>query len=204
MKTVIQVILGVLIVYLAYVAYQKIAEPIAFKKEQTKRYSETIQRLKDIRTSELAFKDVNNKFTASFDTLINFVKVGEFPVIRKIGEIPEDMLGKISEKEAISKGIIIRDTTFVSVRDSIFADNYNIDSIRYIPYSGGRQFTLGIGEIVTASSLKVKVFEAKAPSKYILKGMDQQEIINLNDGLPYPGLKVGSLTEANNAAGNWE
>jgi hypothetical protein len=204
MKTAIQIILGVLIVYLAYVAYQKIAEPIAFKDEQTKRYAETIQRLKDIRTAQLAYKDVNNKFTGSFDTLISFVKTGKFPVIRKIGEIPEDLLGKMTEKEAISKGIIIRDTTFIPVIDSIFPDNYKIDSIRYIPYSGGKVFTMGIGEVLTASSLKVKVFEAKAPSKYILKGMDQQEIINLNDGLAYPGLKVGSLTEANNAAGNWE
>jgi hypothetical protein len=204
MKTVIQILLGVIIVYLAYLAYDSIAKPIAFKKEQTKRYAETVQRLKDIRTAELAYKDVNKNFTGSFDTLIGFVKNGKFPVVRRIGEIPEDLLGKVSEKEAIAKGMIIRDTTLIPVIDSLYADNFPIDSLRFIPYSGGVQFRLGIGVVATGSGLNVKVFEAKAPSKYILKGMDQQEVINLNDGAAYPGLKVGSLTEANNAAGNWE
>jgi hypothetical protein len=169
MKTVIQILLGVLIVYLAYLAYDSIAKPIAFKKEQTKRYAETVQRLKDIRTAELAYKDVNKTFTASFDTLISFVKHGQFPVVRKIGEIPEDMLGKITEKDAIAKGMIIRDTTFISVLDSLYPDNYKIDSLRYIPYSGGKEIKLGVAEVVTGSGLKVKVFEAKAPSKFILK-----------------------------------
>ena len=41
-----------------------------------------------------------------------------------------------------------------------------------------------------------------------LKGLDDQLRINLNDQRrvqeKYPGLKVGSLTETNNNAGNWE
>lgn len=204
MKALIHVLLAALIVFLAYETVQSIANPIAFQKEQKKRYAETIQKLKDIRTAEGAYKEVNGDYTASFDTLINFVKTGEFSIVRKIGEIPEDLLGQITEKEAIQKGMIIRDTTKVSVLDSLYPANYKIDSLRFIPYSGGREFTLKKGVIETASKLKVKVFEASAPSKYILKGLDEQEIINLNDGLEYKGLKVGSITEVNNGAGNWE
>ena len=204
MKALIHVLLAALIVFQAYATVQSIANPIAFQKEQQKRYAETIQKLKDIRTAEGAYKEVNGDYTASFDTLIDFVKNGQFSIIRKIGEIPEDLLGQITEKEAIQKGMIIRDTTKVSVLDSLYPDNYKIDSLRFIPYSGGREFTLKKGVIETASKLKVKVFEASAPSKYILKGLDEQEIINLNDGLDYKGLKVGSITEINNGAGNWE
>ncbi|MBR5644343.1 MAG: hypothetical protein IKW77_09165 [Salinivirgaceae bacterium] len=204
MKALIHVLLAGLIVYLAYATVQSIVKPIEFQKEQQKRYAETIQKLKDIRTAEGAFKEVNGDYTASFDTLIDFVKTGEFSIVRRIGEIPEDLLGQISEKEAIQKGMIIRDTTKVSVLDSLYPANYKIDSLRIIPYSGGREFTLKKGVIETQSKLKVKVFEASAPSKYILKGLDEQEIINLNDGLDYKGLKVGSITEVNNGAGNWE
>lgn len=204
MKALIHVLLAALIVFLAYATVQSIVKPIEFQKEQQKRYAETIQRLKDIRTAEGAFKEVNGDYTASFDTLIDFVKTGEFSIVRKIGEIPEDLLGQISEKEAIQKGMIIRDTTKVSVLDSLYPANYKIDSLRFIPYAGGREFTLKKGVIETQSKLKVKVFEASAPSKYILKGLDEQEIINLNDGLDYKGLKVGSVTEVNNGAGNWE
>ena len=204
MKALIHVLLAGLIVFLAYATVQSIVKPIEFQKEQQKRYAETIQKLKDIRTAEGAFKEVNGDYTASFDTLIDFLKTGEFSIVRKIGEIPEDLLGQISEKEAIQKGMIIRDTTKVSVLDSLYPANYKVDSIRFIPYSGGREFTLKKDVIETQSKLKVKVFEASAPSKYILKGLDEQEIINLNDGLDYKGLKVGSVTEVNNGAGNWE
>lgn len=204
MKATIQVLLGLLIVYLFYVTVKSVNDPITFQREQQKRYAETIQKLKDIRTAEGAFKEVNGDYTASFDTLIDFVKNGKLAVVRKIGEIPEELLGQITEKEAIAKGMIIRDTTKIAVIDTLFPKNYKIDSLRYIPYSGGREFTLKKGVIETASKLKVKVFEASAPSKYILSGMDEQQIINLNDGLEYKGLKVGSITEVNNGAGNWE
>ncbi len=204
MKATIQVLLGLLIIYLFYATVQSIAEPIAFQKEQKKRYAETVQRLKDIRTAQGAYKEVNGDYTASFDTLIDFVKTGKFSIVSRIGEIPEELLGQITEKEAIAQGLITRDTTKIAVLDSLYPENYKIDSLRFIPYSGGHEFTMKKGVIETASKLKVKVFEATAPSKLILKGLDEQLIINLNDGLEYKGLKVGSITEVNNGAGNWE
>lgn len=204
MKVLVHIILIALIAILGYTTVKSVSEPINFKKEQEKRYKATIQRLKDIRTAQGAFKEVNGDYTASFDTLIDFVKNGQLAVVRKIGEIPEELLGQITEQEAIAKGMIIRDTTKISVLDSLFPAGYKIDSLRYIPYSLGREFYLRKGVVETASKLKVKVFEATAPSKYILTGLDEQEIINLNDNLEYKGLKVGSITEVNNGAGNWE
>lgn len=204
MKTFIHVLLAALIVFLAYETVQSISEPITFQKEQTKRYNVTIQKLKDIRTAQGAYKEINGNYTASFDTLIEFVKTAQFSIIRKEGEIPEDLLGQITEKEAIEKGMIVRDTTKVPVLDSLFSANYNIDTIRFIPYSGGREIFMRTAIVTTASNLKVPVFEAAAPSKYILQGLDEQEIINLNDGAKYKGLKVGSIEEINNGAGNWE
>ena len=147
MKAFIHVLLAGLIVFLAYETVQSIVEPIEFKKEQKKRYDETIQKLKDIRAAQGAYKEVNGDYTASFDTLIDFVKNGQFSIIRKIGEIPEELLGQISEKEAIQKGMISLDTTKVSVLDSLFPSNYKIDSLRFIPYSGGHEFTLKKGVV---------------------------------------------------------
>lgn len=204
MKRLIQVGLLIVIGVLAYLLVESIAKPIRFTKEQTKRYDVVIQHLKDIRTAQMAYKDQKGEFTGSMDTLINFVKHDSLILIKKFGVIPEEMLGKITEKEAVLKGIIKRDTIRVGVLDSIFSPEYPIDSLKYIPFSGGHEFAMAAGEVVTGSKLKVKVFEAKAPSKYILQGMDKQQIINLNDGWDYKGLKVGSLEEANNGAGNWE
>lgn len=202
-KKLIQVLLFLVIIALGYWLVESIMTPIRFKKEQTKRYDVVIQRLKDIRKAENAYKEVYSQYTGSFDTLINFVKNDSLPLIFKKGEIPEEMLGKITEKEAIKQGLIVRDTIRINVKDSIFAENYPVDSLQFIPFSENKKFNLAAGEVETGSKLKVKVFEAKAPSKYILIGLDKQQIINLNDGLEYKGLKVGSLTEPN-TAGNWE
>ena len=68
MKAFIHVLLAGLIVFLAYETVQSTVEPIEFKKEQKKRYDETIQKLKDIRAAQGASKEVNGDYTASFDT----------------------------------------------------------------------------------------------------------------------------------------
>jgi hypothetical protein len=210
-KILIQVGLALLIVAMGILFAESILEPIRFKKEKDYRYNVTVLKLKDIRTAQLAYKDVYKHFTGSFDTLINFVKYDSLPLIFKKGEIPEELLGKITELEAVKKGMIVRDTIRISVIDSLFSKNYPIDSIRYIPFSNGKEFKMAQGEIITGSKLKVKVFEAKALSDYILTGLDPQSIINLNDGRTaggdgneYRGLMVGSMVEANNSAGNWE
>ena len=204
MKKLIQIGLAVLIVVMGFLMVKTIQDPIQFKKDKDYRYEIVVENLKDIRTAQLAYKDVYGEFTGSLDTLTDFVKFDSLPLIYKQGEIPEDLLGQITEREAIEKGMIIRDTVRVAVLDSLFGIEYPIDSLRYIPFSEGQEFRMAQGEVITGSKLVVKVFEAKAPSKYILLGLDEQMIINLNDGKDYKGLMVGSLEEANNAAGNWE
>jgi hypothetical protein len=81
--------------------------------------------------------------------------------------------------------------------------------IRDSPYTGGRdQFELAAGVLETGSKVKVKVFECKVYFDVLLFGLDQQLIINLNqekrDLDKFPGIKIGSLTELTNNAGNWE
>jgi len=200
MKTVYQILLLIAIAILSYFIYESVMISIRFNKEKDKRYNKTIERLKDIRTAQLAFRSENSKFTGSFDTLIDFVKHDSFKVVRQIGSMDDSV--------AVAKGLVYRDTVKISVLDSIFPKTYPVDSLRFVPYTGGKEFELGAGEITTGSGLTVKVFEAKVHNNVLLKGLDKQLVINLNDLRKklerYPGLKVGSLTEATNNAGNWE
>jgi hypothetical protein len=115
----------------------------------------------------------------------------------------------MTEIKALALGIIKRDTVRVSVKDSLFPANYPVDSLSFIPFIDGLEsFEMGAGVVETGSGVKVQVFEAKVHNNIYLKGLEAQEIINLNDKTQklerYPGLKVGSLEEANNNAGNWE
>lgn len=209
MRAAIKIVLALAIILLGYLLIESIMKPIRFNKEREKRETATISRLEDIRTAQVAFKDKYGRYTGNFDSLINFVKYDSFPVVRAIGSIPDSLyLEGMTEEEAIKQGLIIRDTMYVSVLDSIFFPKYPIDSLHHVPFSDTARFFLGAAEIETGSKVKVKVFEAHVLNDVLLHGMDRQLIINYNAErvkiTNFPGLRVGSLTEATNNAGNWE
>lgn len=210
MKTTIQIVLIALVIFLGYEIFRTIDDPIEFKKAQKARYEATTSKLKDIRKAELAFKDENEHFTGDWDSLITFVKHDSLSLVRKIGMLTDSMIDAgWTEQKALRKGRIIRDTLHVSVIDSIFGKDYPIDNLKYIPVKDTvAVFQLGATRIKTGSGIVVPVFEAKAHNNIVLKGLNGQMIINLNEesriNNKYPGLKVGSLEEVNNNAGNWE
>lgn len=210
MKTAIQIALIAIAIVLGYLIYSSVQKPIEFEQAKDARYEATVQRLKDIRKAELAFKDVNGKFTGSWDTLISFVKHDSLPLVRKIGMLTDSMIDAgWNEDIAIKKGKIIRDTIRVSVLDTLFGRSFEVEQLKFIPVKDTvAEFHLGATVITTGSGIKVPVFEAKAHNNTILINLDRQLVINLNDQRrtndKYPGLKVGSLVEANNNAGNWE
>ena len=196
-KYIAQFLLLAIIVALLYFIYTGVMKPINFDKEYVFRKEKVVERLKDIRSAEIAYKSVYGAYTGSFDTLLNFVKTDSFPVLYAEGSLDDSL--------AVSLGKVIRDTIYIPVRDSLFAKTYPVDSLRYVPFAPtGTQFDLKASTIVTASKLEVPVFEASALHFDILSGMDRQLIINLNDLKSFPGLKVGDVKEANNNAGNWE
>ncbi|MBN2805164.1 MAG: hypothetical protein JXR22_00770 [Prolixibacteraceae bacterium] len=211
-RIIFQVIAIAVSIILAYLIWDSIQTPIDFTKEKDARYKEVIENLKDIRTAQLAFKDVNNKFCGDWDSLISFVKNDSIPKIRKIGMLTDSMIeAGLDEAKAMKKGLIIRDTIKVSVLEEIFPKDYPIDALRIIPNSGGQEFWMAQTIVTTGSGVKVPVFEARAHNNQILDELQQdykQEIINLNEQFRknnrYPGLKVGSVIEPNNNSGNWE
>ena len=212
MKTAIQVALAVAIIVLVYLLWESIQKPIRFNKEKDRIEQATIQRLKDIRIAQLAFRSENGRFTGDFDSLITFLKTDSFSVVQAIGSVPDSMIEELgrkkAEQQALKEGLISRDTIRLSVMDSLFSESYPIDSLKFAPYTQGYQFELGAGKLQTASKVAIRVFEAKVPYDVLLSGLDRQLIINYKETREkitgYPGLRVGSLEEATNNAGNWE
>jgi len=199
LKAVIHVVLISAILVVTYLVIESIQQPLRFNAEQKRRYEATIQRLKDIRTAQVAFRSENKRYTNNFDTLIEFLKTDSFRVVMQIGD--ED------DSVAVATGGIIRKTILVSVLDSLFKKNYPVDSLRFVPYTQGVEFEMDTAFLI-AGNVKVNVFEVKVHDTILLKGLDPQLLINfradrrLKTG--YDGLKVGSLKETTNNAGNWE
>ena len=116
----ISVALAILIAILGYADYQSIKVPIDFQNEKEIRYEHVVQRLKDIRTAELAYKAKYQKYTGSMDTLIIFIKTDSLNVIKAFGEVPDGM----TLENALDSGFVSRDTVPVSVFDSLFGSRH--------------------------------------------------------------------------------
>jgi len=213
MKKIFQILLFIAIIALAYLSYQSINKPLEFGKIKTQRYEKIIDQLKDIRKAQGAYKEVNGKYTGSFDTLISFIKTDSMPLIKSIGSLTDEQVeAGMTEKEAVKKGFITRDTIKISALDTIFGKEYAIENLKYVPFTKGQhEFKLGAGVFITGSQVKVQVFEARVSNMIIFEDIFEEyseEIKELNGNRirlnKYPGLMVGSLEEANNNAGNWE
>ena len=196
---------------LAFLCYESIVTPIEFNEERDAREKVIVERLIDIRRAETEYRNIKGDYTASFDTLINFIKNDKAKIVLKEGELTDKQLEEgMTEKKAVKLGLIKRDTTYVSMLENLFGADYPVDSLRYIPFSSPRQeFTLEKDEITTGSAgIKVKVMAAKAPYASYLSALDKQELINLIETTEklekFPGLKFGDIEQANNNAGNWE
>lgn len=208
MKKVIQIVLAILIVVLAYLLWESIQTPIRFNKEKDQRYAATIQRLKDIRTAQIAYKDEYGKFTGSFDTLINFIKNDSMKLVKAEGSISDELLEQgWTEEIAVQEGLIIRDTVRVAIKDTLFAKDFNADLLWKVPFTENDSFEMATA-ILNVSKMNVNVFEAKVHNDVLLHGLNRQLVVNLNDNMKnsnnFPGVKVGDIIEPNNNAGNWE
>ncbi len=212
MRTVIQIILGIAILALAYFVYESIMNPIRFNKAKDVREQAAIERLIDIREAQKAYKDIHMVYTSSFDTLINFLENDSFRITKAIGTIPEELIDELgsvrkAREEALKRGVIRRETTKIAIADSLFDKGYPIDSLRYVPYTDGKEFKMEADEFVTQSDLRVKVVQVSVLYEDLLKGLDPQLVINYTYEreriVKFPGLKIGSLTEGT-LSGNWE
>ncbi len=197
-NNIIKIVLLVIIIVLGYLVYESVMGPVRFNKNVNRRSKAVIQNLVDIRTAQMTYKNIYGKYTSSFDTLVDFLVTGEIPVVKMIPD-PEDT--------TFSK--TIRDTIgYIPVKDSLFGKraNFDVTHIKYIPYSSNELFTMDAG-VIEKGGVNVNVFEASSHYLVILNGLDEQMVINLIAAREqiekYPGIKVGSMTEAS-TDGNWE
>ena len=228
MKTVINIVLAACVIGLIYVCYGSIMGPINFDDAKKTREKQVIARLIDIRKAQLEYRNLHNgRYTASFDTLIDFVKTAKLPFVKKEGVLSDTQLeAGMTEKKAMAMinkakktnnwkeveaaGLMgfKRDTIWVAVTDTIYDKSFNADSLRYVPFGGGAQFEMYTRNDTTKSGAPIFLFQANTPYDVYLNGLDKQEIANLKDVQTklgkYPGLMVGSIDTPNNGAGNWE
>ena len=217
-------ILPACIAGLTYALVSSVMEPVHFEKHKEYRKGIAVQRLKDIRELQVAYKNVNGKYTADIDSLIMFYNQGKMKVVMQIGSQddsvavantkalkarkpkikPEEMLKLYNE----GKSLVFKIENEVPVKDTLFShrEHFVVDSLAFIPFSGDS--VIMASTVKRVSGVNVPLFEASMPWKSLLKGLNNQLRINLDsqceDQGKYKGLQVGSIESPNNNAGNWE
>lgn len=233
LKSILCIVLALCSVGLIYLIYDSVMQPVRFNKEVDARKAVAIQQLKDIRDIQVAFKSVNNRFTASIDTLKQFYKSGEMVVLMQVGS--KDDSAAVAHTEQVKKAkrgikdeelyamylagdnnLVFSIQNKIAVKDTLFKGrtDFDVEKIDQIPFVGEGETlpevtTVQVDAITKkVSGVDVPLFEAKMPYKSLLNGLDRQLLINLVSELKdqgrYEGLMVGSVTAPNNNAGNWE
>jgi hypothetical protein len=210
MRTVLSVLVAAAVLLLAYVCVKSIMVPISFEKEKALRDAAVIERLVDVRKVQIEYKNIHKAHAGSFDDLEKFLNEQQLPFVLKEGVLTDEQLEKgMTEQEAVKQGLIRRDTVWALAKDTLLGRDYDVVNMRYIPIGDQKaELSMDTTTLTSGSGYEIKVFECGVLYKDYLKGLDPQLTYNIIDKASkqgkFPGLRVGSLEEINNNAGNWE
>ena len=205
MKPIINILLWALIIFLGYLTFMSVYKEIKFNQLKVDRFKDVINRLIDIRDSELAYKEVNGVYTDNFDKLIQFVETGKVPITQRRDTLVLDVertraFGGVETMKTIT---LIDKLSFYSVKDSLFKNSDRYKTMMNVGIGKeGAKFILKAGKIDD-----IPVFEASVDKAIILDDQEKYLIEKENqvvsvDGVNGSRLTVGSMEEVF-TKGNW-
>lgn len=229
MKKVLNLVLGLCVLGLLVVCYYSITETMDFDGKVEGRENVVKKRLIEIRRAEEAYKEQHEGvYCDNWDVLTDFVRNGKLPIVMKKGDLSDEQMEKgLTESKAAAivnsgdqaaiaaNGLqgFRRDTVWVSLIDSLYNyEGFEVDSMRYIPFSQGDTFEIVACPNTTRSGTIIQVMECNAPDSSFLKNMGKQgrrliysRAEEADAKGAYAGLKIGEAgNNWNNNAGNWE
>ena len=194
--------------FLGYKIYNSVYAPVKFNEEKVKRYQKVVDRLKDIRISELAHREITGDYTGSFDSLVNFIDTAKFVITQQ-----RDSSFKYFDQnygiEKTKDTVLIDTLGFASVKDSLFKDDNRYKDMMWVPIPGKEKkvkFELKHGYL-TRSNVKIPVFMARVDKAEVLYDQNkdllkQEKNIKSTKEINGPYIQVGSLEEVDDS-GNW-
>ena len=210
LNPVISILLWIVILFLGYNLYKSIIGPVEFNKVKEARYHKVVESLKDIRTAELAYQEINGKFTGSFDSLVQFIDTAKFAIIER----RDTSYADVEKNKAYGvdgyylEAIIVDTLGFASVKDSLFKNSDHYKTMMNIPLeiAKGKKFELRAGKYLKGD-VYYSVFEARVPKSVILSDQDkdllkQEEQLVSVDGINGTYVKVGAMDDID-TSGNW-
>jgi len=205
-RKIITYVLYFLSIILVFQIYNSIDAPIEFNKVKNERYQKVIERLKDIRNAQVAFKSVNGIYSDNFDSLVNFIETGQFTIIEK-RDSSYMQYDRVYRIDMLREIVVVDTLGFVSVKDSLFKNDNRYKYLALVPIDGiDEKFSIK-ADIIDKNGYNVPVFEVKVSKDVILFDqnkdllMQEKETVSV-DGVNGPSLVLGSLEDVS-TNGNW-
>lgn len=203
---IIKVFLWLLIIFFAWKVYGSINGPIEFNKVKNERYLKVIDKLKDIRNAQIAYKSVNGIYSDNFEGLIKFIDTAQYTLIQKRDSsfLEYDRTFRI---DMLREVVVIDTLGFASVKDSLFGNSDRYKNMSKVPIEGVDEIFKIKSDVIDKNGYNVPVFEVRVSKDVVLFDQNkdllkQEKGLMSVDGVNGPDIVLGSLTEVS-TNGNW-
>ena len=189
---------------------ESIYEITSFSEVKNNRYQSVIKKLKDIRNSQLAHKNVKGFYQNNWDSLVKFIEVDSFKITQRVDTsiLDKGLTKRYGGVKTYKDTFLIETLGFFSVKDSLFNNDLRYKNMMYVPFAEKPETKFELRtDILSQDGNDIPVFEVLVDKSIILYDQPINLVLQENevksvDGVNGKSLKIGSLSEVN-TNGNW-
>ncbi len=206
MKTGIKAVLYVISVVLAYQIYLSVMAPITFNKNREERFSAVIEKLKDVRDAQVAYRTVNGEFAKDFESLISFIDTGVYTITQQ-KDSSFMRYNRVYRIDMQVDTVVVDTLGTVAVKDSLFKGDSSYKTLFSVPFAqNGERFEMK-ADVVNKQGFDAPVFEASVKKDVVLYDQPKDLLARENahnsiEEVNGNTIRVGSLTDVS-TSGNW-
>lgn len=190
MRAIIILLLLALNVFLGYVLFKNIQEPIEFENVKVEREATVANKLTEIRSMQEIYRKITGEFAPNFDTLVTVLKVDSIP--------------HVSIAENLNRpGEYIETVTYSPAIDSIKALDINLEELAFVPYTDNQtEFDIDADTLTYQQTLVSVVQVGTRWKSFMGKYADPKYSKYDNSYNPDNLMKFGDMNSPN-ISGNW-
>lgn len=180
--------------------------PITFNKNREERFSSVIEKLKDIRDAQVAYRTVNGEFAKDFESLISFIDTGVYTITQQ-KDSSFMRYNRVYRIDMQVDTVVVDTLGTVAVKDSLFKGDSSYKTLFSVPFAqNGERFEMK-AEVVNKQGFDAPVFEASVKKDVVLYDQPKDLLARENahnsiEEVNGNTIIVGSLTDVS-TSGNW-
>ncbi len=149
-RTIFNSFMFLLILFLGYVLFTQIEEPIDFQLTKEEREKKVIDQLIKIKRAQEVYRDITGHYAGSFAQLVDSIQTGRYTIVTVFGD-PDDP----------NNNVITYDTSYVPALDSVMKMNPPLDlspTLGIVPFTDNLEFDI-FADTMTYQQALVDVVE---------------------------------------------